>query len=81
MRASRTYGSMRGACDETLVPTATIAISFEFLGKASPHWQAREPIGALRRRFSDRLRTPILASGSLSAAAHAFLFAQSLLVL
>src|SRR5580700_2148590 len=25
MRASRTYGSMRGACDETHVPTATAA--------------------------------------------------------
>ena len=25
MRESRTYGSVRGACDETLVPTATAA--------------------------------------------------------
>jgi hypothetical protein len=40
MRESRTYGSVRGACDETHVPTATDALIGRFRAKRTlePTW-------------------------------------------
>ena len=48
MRESRTYGSGRGACDETHVPTATRAASFA--ARWSPSLGGRSHGGCVRAR-------------------------------
>ena len=47
MRESRTYGSGRGACDETHVPTATCA-SRKLVRSSHSSWEADEQSGAIR---------------------------------
>src|ERR1700758_1830741 len=54
MRESRTYGSVRGACDETHVPTATIAICCTaYVGE----WEASFRCGARVQTLSEVKRT------------------------